>query len=77
MEDKNIDIEKQVENKIMLELLSKALNFLSDEDKKLIKLRFYRKLSEEGIAKIYGITQQAISKRLKEIYDTIKKFLGN
>lgn len=51
LEDKNIDIEKQVENKIMLELLNKALKQLSKEDRELIQLFYFQNNSERKLAK--------------------------
>lgn len=42
-----------------------------------VSLRFYENLTEERIGEIYGITQQAVSKRIGRIIEKIKKLLRN
>ena len=74
-EDKSINIEKQVEDKMMISLLYKAIRILPEEDKKLLRLHFFQNLSENKLAEMYGISQQAINKRLRKIYDKIKIIL--
>ena len=73
--DESIDVEKQVEDKMMISLLYKAIKLLPEEDKKLLRLHFFQNLSENKLAEMYGISQQAINKRLRKIYDKIKIIL--
>lgn len=75
--DTTENVEMQVERKLMLENLKTCILLLSDEDQKIIYLRFYMDLTEEQIGKIYGITQQAVSKRIGRIIEKIKKLLKN
>ncbi len=75
--DTTENVEMQVERKLMLENLKTCILLLSDEAQKIIYLRFYMDLTEEQIGKIYGITQQAVSKRISRIIEKIKKFLKN
>ena len=73
--DTTENVEMQVERKLMLENLKTCILLLSNEDQKIIYLRFYMDLTEEKIGKIYGITQQAVSKRISRIIEKIKKLL--
>ena len=75
--DTTENVEMQVERKLMLKNLKTCILLLSDKDQKIIYLRFYMNLTEEQIGKIYGITQQAVSKRISRIIEKIKKFLKN
>lgn len=77
LEDKNIDIEKQVENKIMLELLSKALKQLSQEDRELIQLFYFQNNSERKLAKELGVSRPKLHSKLEEILYKIRKFMKN
>lgn len=69
------NVEMQVERKLMLENLKTCILLLSDESQKIIYLRFYENLTEAQIGEIYGITQQAVSKRIDKIKEKIKKLL--
>ena len=73
--DTTENVEMQVERKLMLENLKTCILLLPDEAQKIIYLRFYMDLTEEQIGKIYGITQQAVSKRISRIIEKIKKLL--
>ena len=75
--DTTENVEMQVERKLMLENLKTCILLLSDESQKIIYLRFYMNLTEAQIGKIYGITQQAVSKRIGRIIEKIKKLLKN
>ena len=52
---------------LCLESLHKAVKELSNDDKKLIHLRFYEEWSMEEIGKMFGVSKMAISKRLKKL----------
>lgn len=73
--DRTENVEMQVERKLMLEDLKTCILLLPDESQKLIYLRFYENLTEAQIGEIYGITQQAVSRRIGRIIEKIKKFL--
>lgn len=75
--DTTENVEMQVERKLMLENLKTCILLLPDESQKIIHLRFYRNLTEAQIGEIYGITQQAVSKRIGRIIEKIKKLLKN
>lgn len=73
--DTTENVEMQVERKLMLENLKTCILLLPDESQKIIYLRFYENMTEEQIGEIYGITQQAVSKRMSRIIEKIKKLL--
>ena len=75
IEAENTDIAEQVENKLMIEKLLKVLPMLSEEELLLIHRFYYEEIPETKLAGIYGITQQAISKRLIKIEGKLKKLL--
>ncbi len=75
--DTTENVEMQVERKLMLENLKTCILLLPDESQKIIYLRFYENMTEEQIGEIYGITQQAVSKRMSRIIEKIKKLLKN
>lgn len=75
IEAENTDIAEQVENKLMIEKLLKVLPMLSEEELLLIHRFYYEEIPETKLAGIYGITQQAISKRLIKIESKLKKLL--
>lgn len=75
--DTTENVEMQVEKKLMLENLKTCILLLPYESQKIIYLRFYENMTEEQIGEIYGITQQAVSKRISGIIEKIKKLLKN
>ena len=75
--DKQTDVETQVINKMTFEQLQKAFLLLSPDEIELLKLRYFKEYSEIKLSKYYGISQQAISKRIKKILSKIKKIINN
>ncbi len=73
--DCETNVEEQVTNKIILEQLHNAFLLLSDEERKLIMLKFFKGFSEVKLSVYYGISQQAISKRLKKVLTKIKEII--
>lgn len=65
------DTDKNVEKIAILE----AIERLSDDDQKLIKLRFFRDLTQQQTAKILGMTQVKVSRREKKICEILKTLL--
>ncbi len=53
-----------------------AMEKLSDEDKKLVFLRFYKTLTQSDTAKILGITQVQVSRREARIIKELREFLA-
>ena len=74
--DSEQDMAEKVLNNIFLDKLREVLPLLDAEDQKLLWLRHDREFSEQKHGEIYGVSQQAISKRLRKLYDKIKKMMG-
>jgi len=75
MVDANYDVEDTVLDKVLIEAILRALPLLSDEEQTLIHQYYYDELSESQLGRLYGVSQQAISKRLQKIQQKIKKML--
>lgn len=73
--DSDQDVAEKVLNNIFLDKLRDVLPLLDAEDQKLLWLRHGQELSEQKLGEIYGVSQQAISKRLRKLYDKIKKMM--
>lgn len=73
--DLETNVEEQVTNKIILEQLHNAFLLLSEEERELIMLKFSKGFSEVKLSIYYGISQQAISKRLKKVLTKIKEII--
>ena len=75
--DEDEDVERHVTDKLMIEKLRSVLPLLSDDEQLLIKRHYYENISETELAKIYGITQQAISKKMVKIRTKLKNLIEN
>ncbi len=73
--DNSMDIAAQVENKIMTDKLKQAIHTLTDDEQLLIYRHYYAEIPETELAPLYGISQQAISKRIGKIRAKLKKLL--
>lgn len=71
------DVAAQVEDRIMLDKLRQCRSLLSEDEQELIHRHYDLNIPETELAGMYGITQQAISKRLIKIYGKLKKLLDN
>ena len=70
------NVEDQVIKQVMLDKLRACLSMLTEEEMELIHFLFYKEKSETELSSFYGISQQAISKRLKRTYQA-EKTSGN
>ena len=75
--DPDEDVATQVTNKIMIEKLRSVLPLLSDDEQILIQRHYFENIPETELAKIYGITQQAISKKMIKIRAKLKNLIEN
>ena len=75
--DEDEDVEKQVTDKLMAEKLRSVLLLLSEDEQLLIHRHYYENIPETELAKIYGITQQAISKKMVKIRAKLKNLIEN
>lgn len=68
---------KKEERKNAQDKVKYAMQFLDDEQKKIVEMRFFEGMTIREIAKCFGITHQSIVDRLKIIYKKMKEILEN
>ena len=71
------DVCETVVESIMTDKLRKAILKLTDEEQLLIYRHYYAGISGTDLAEIYGVSQQAISKRIAKIRAKLKNLLEN
>jgi RNA polymerase sigma factor (sigma-70 family) len=65
-------VDEIVEDKLLLDMLSKALSELTEEERVLIDELFFNDKSEREIAREIGVSQPAIHKRRNRILEKLK-----
>lgn len=60
---------------LTLEKLHKVIASLSDDERKLIELRFYDECTLEKIGEQFSISKTAVSKRLKKLLDRMRELM--
>ncbi|MCY7130605.1 sigma-70 family RNA polymerase sigma factor [Streptococcus gordonii] len=73
--DKNVDIEKLVETKILIETLRNAISKLNDEEREIIERLYFKNETLRSVAKLKNITHPALIKRRNKILEKLKKFI--
>lgn len=73
VDDKYTAFLQNQENKLVLE---SALARLKDEHKQVVKMTYYEDMSQMEIAKILGISQMQVSRRLRKALDLLQTMLG-
>lgn len=74
--DSTMDIATIAERSLLLKQLCEAIRSLTEEEQSLIYRYYYDEQSESEIAALYGISQQAVSKRLKKVLGKLRKLMG-
>ena len=69
------DMAGVVTDQLLLEKLRECISLLSYKEQKLIHQHYYDEISEVDLSREYGISQQAVSKRLKKIRQKLKNLL--
>ena len=72
LDDEQPDMYELVEQKLISEELHKALNELSDEDRKLMQALYFDECSERAYAKEIGLSQVAVHKRKKQVLEKLR-----
>ena len=75
--DPDEDVAEQVMDKLMIEKLRSVLPLLSEDEYILIHKHYFENIPETELAKFYGVSQQAISKRMLKIRAKLKNFIEN
>ena len=70
--DEMTDVSEQVVLSIMIDKLYKILSDLEDHERTLINMYFFDEISQTDIAKLYGVNQSNISRRILKILKKIK-----
>lgn len=73
--DTVVDMAGVVTDQLLLEKLRECISLLPYKEQKLIHQHYYDEISEVDLSREYGISQQAISKRLKKIRQKLKNLL--
>lgn len=69
------DMAEDVMEQLLLDKLRECISLLSFEEQKLIHQHYYDEISEVELSREYGISQQAVSKRLKKVREKLKNLL--
>ena len=75
--DPDEDVAEQVMDKLMIEKLRSVLPLLSEDEYILIHKHYFENIPETELAKFYGVSQQAISKRMLKIRAKLKNLIEN
>ena len=75
--DPDEDVAQQVTDKLMAERVRYVVSLLPDDERLLIHRHYFENIPETELAKIYGITQQAISKKMVKIRAKLKNLIEN
>lgn len=73
--DEQADTAAQAEQEIMKDKLRCAMLKLDDDEKLLIYRHYYAEIPTTKLAKMYGISQQAVSKRIIKIREKLKNIM--
>lgn len=69
------DMAGEVMDQLLLDKLRECISLLLPEEQKLIHQHYYDEVSEVDMSREYGISQQAVSKRLKKVREKLKNLL--
>jgi RNA polymerase sigma factor (sigma-70 family) len=67
-------VDEIVEDKLLLDMLFKALSELTDDERFLVNELFYQEKSERTVARETGLPQKTINNRKRAIINKLKKF---
>lgn len=71
----DILVDEQAEQKVMLDKLRCAMRELYEDEKQLIYRHYYAEIPTTKLAEMYGISQQAVSKRIIKIREKLKNIM--
>ena len=75
--DPDEDVAQQVTDKLMAEHVRYVVSLLPDDERLLIYRHYFENIPETELAKIYGVSQQAISKKMVKIRAKLKNLIEN
>lgn len=65
-------VEDTVLENLLLEKLRAAIEKLSEDEQRLIDLRYSEELTLEEIGKVFALSKMAVSKRLKKLHEKLR-----
>ena len=72
--DKNVDVEKLVEMKALIDRLNIAMNSLTKDEREIVERLFFEDESLSSVAKRKKVSYQAIQSKKNTILTKLKKF---
>ena len=72
--DKNVDVEKRVEMKALIDRLNIAMNSLTKDEREIVERLFFEDESLSSVAKRKKVSYQAIQSKKNTILAKLKKF---
>lgn len=72
--DKNVDVEKPVEMKALIDRLNIAMNSLTKDEREIVERLFFEDESLSSVAKRKKVSYQAIQSKKNTILAKLKKF---
>jgi len=72
--DTTVDIEADYDEREEKETLAAAVEGLSEQQQRLVRLRYYEEMTVEEIGRFLGVSKQAVSKQLATIHKALKKY---
>ena len=73
--DEQADTAAQAEQEVVLDKLRCAMRELYEDEKQLIYRHYYAEIPTTKLAKMYGISHQAVSKRIIKIREKLKNIM--
>ena len=77
VEDTSEPIEEKILRKLMIEKLPEAIEVLSEEEKELIEMLYFERMTERQITTVTGVPQTTINYRRKRILKKLSDFFEN
>ena len=68
-------LEDALEKKMMIEKLRSCIPKLTEKQQELVQYLYFDNLSQEEVAKIFGITQSAVSQRKATVIKKLRKLM--
>ncbi len=73
--DKDADVEANAIKNMLIQAMNAAKEKLESDERLLLKLLYEENMTEEEAGNVFGITQQAISKRHSKIIQKLRKIM--
>lgn len=75
--DNFTDVAEQAIFNVLLGKLNNVINNLEPHERSLIDMHFFNEVPQTDIAKLYGVNQSNISRRILKILEKLKKMIEN